>query len=155
MARIYVAEFADVAVTADQDLFSLLIGDDEPIKLLGCVISQNTDVGDAAAESLTIKIIRGLGTVGSGGSAPTGRNVDSKGGAATTTVRANDDTIATSGTAIDLHSECWNIAVPWIYMPIPELRFRFDQTDDITVVRLMANPADSITCSGTIYWEEL
>ena len=155
MSRIYSAEFADVAVTADQDLFSLLVGDDEPIKLLGCIISQNSDLGDSAAEGLTIKITRGLGTVGSGGTAPTARNIDSRGGAATTTVRANDTVPASVGTAVDLHSEVWNIRMPFIYMPIPELRFRVDQVDDILVVNLSADPADSLTCSGTIYWEEL
>ena len=155
MSKIYSAEFADVAVTAAQDLFSLLVGDDEPIHLLGCIISQNTDVGDAEAESLTIKIIRGWGTVGSGGTAPTPNNLDGKGGAATTTVRANDTTEASAGSPLDMHSECWNIAVPWIYMPIPELRIRVDQGDDLLSVSLITVPNDSITVSGVIYWEEI
>ena len=154
MGQIYSASFADVAVSAAQDLFSLLVGADEPIHILGCVISQNSDVGDAVAESLTIKIIRGWGTVGSGGSAPTGIALSSKQGAATTTVRANDTTEASSGTDVLMHSECWNIAVPWIYMPIPELRVRVDQGDDLVSVSLITVPADAITTSGTIYWEE-
>ena len=155
MAKIYSAEFAAVEVSAAQDLFSLLVGDDEPIKILGCVISQSSDVGDAAEEGLLIKIIRGWGTVGSGGSAPTAINLDGKGGAATTTVRANDTTEASAGSAVDLHSEVWNIRQPWVYMPIPELRFRIDQADDIVSVALITVPADAITCSGTIYWEEM
>ncbi len=154
MGQIYSASFADVAVSAAQDLFSLLVGADEPIHILGCVISQNSDVGDAVAESLTIKIIRGWGTVGSGGSAPTGIALSSKQGPATTTVRANDTTEASSGTDVLMHSECWNIAVPWIYMPIPELRVRVDQGDDLVSVSLITVPADAITTSGTIYWEE-
>jgi len=154
MGQVYSAEFADVAVTVAQDLFSLLVGDDEPIHLLGCVISQNTDVGDAAEEGLTIKIIRGWGTVGSGGSAPTAIALSSKQGAATTTVRANDTTEASAGTDVELHSEVWNIRMPWIYMPIPELRIRVDQADDLLSVSLITAPADSITVSGTIYWEE-
>ncbi len=155
MSRIYSAEFADVAVTVAQDLFSLLVGDDEPIKLMGFILSQNTEFGDAAAEQLTVKIIRGWGTVGSGGSAPTPINLDGKGGAATTTVRANDTTEASAGSAVDLHSECWNIRMPMIYMPIPELRIRVDQGDDIISVSLITVPDDSITMSGTIYWEEM
>ena len=155
MGQVYSAEFADVAVAAAQDLFSLLVGDDEPIHLLGCIISQNTDVGDAAEEGLTIKIIRGWGTVGSGGSAPTPVALSSKQGAATTTVRANDTTEASAGTDLDVHSEVWNIRMPWIYLPIPEMRFRVDQGDDILSVSLITVPNDSITCSGTIYWEEI
>ena len=155
MSRIYSAEFADVAVAAAQDLFSLLVGDDEPIELIGCIISQNTEFGDAAAEQLTLKIIRGWGTVGSGGTAPTPINLDGKGGAATTTVRANDTTEASAGTAVDVHSECWNIRMPFIYMPIPELRIRVDQADDILSVSLITVPDDSITASGVIYWREM
>ena len=155
MARTYSAQFSDVAVTAAQDFFSLLVGDDEPISLLGCVISQNTDVGDAAAEALTVRIIRGWGTVGSGGSAPTPINLDARGGAATTTLRANDTTEASAGTDVTLHSEVWNIRMPFIYMPIPELRIRVDQADDILSISLITVPADSITVSGTVYWEEL
>ena len=59
MGKIYSAEFGAVAVSAAQDLFSLLVGADEPIHLLGCVISQSSDVGDSAEEGLLIKIIRG------------------------------------------------------------------------------------------------
>jgi len=155
MGKIYSAEFSDVSVAAAQDLFSLLVGDDEPIHLLGCIISQNSDVGDAAAESLTIRIMRGWGTVGSGGSAPTARNLDGKGGAATTTVRANDTTEASAGSVVNMHTEVWNIAMPWIYMPIPELRIRVDQADDLLSVSLLAAPTDALITSGTIYWEEI
>ena len=155
MSKIYSAEFGAVAVAAAQDLFSLLVGDDEPIRLLGCVISQSSDVADAAEEGLLIKIIRGWGTVGSGGSAPTPINLDGKGGAATTTVRANDTTEASAGTAVDIHSEVWNIRMPFIYMPIPELRIRVDLGDDLLSVSLITVPGDEITCSGTIYWEEI
>jgi len=155
MAKIYSAEFADVSVAAAQDFFSLLVGDDEPIKLLACFISQKTDFGDANAEGLTIKIIRGWGTVGSGGSAPTPINLDGKGGAATTTVRANDTTEASAGSPVDVHSEAWNIQMPWIYLPIPELRIRVDQADDLISVSLITVPGSAILCSGTIYWEEM
>ena len=155
MSKIYSASFTDVAVAAAQDLFSLLVGDDEPIHLMGFIISQNTEFGDAAAEQLTVNIIRGWGTVGTGGTAPAALNLDGKGGAATTTVRANDTTEASSGTDVLMHSECWNVRMPLIYMPIPELRIRVDQADDILSVSLITVPDDSITASGTIYWQEI
>ena len=155
MGQIYSAEFSDVSVAAAQDLFSLLVGADEPIHILGCVISQNSDVKDAEEEGLTIRIMRGWGTVGSGGSAPTARPLSSKQGAATTTVRANDTTEASAGTVVNIHTEVWNIRMPWIYSPIPELRIRIDQGDDLVSVSLLAAPNDAIITSGTIYWEEL
>ena len=53
MGRRYSVSFTDVAVTVQQDLFQLeaLV---VPAKLLGCTISQSSDVGDAAAEGLSI-----------------------------------------------------------------------------------------------------
>lgn len=155
MGRIYSAEFSDVAVTLAQDLFSLLVADDEPIRLMGCTISQRSDVGDAAEEGLLIQIIRGWGTVGSLGSAPTPVVLDGKQGATSVTVRANDTTEASAGTPVTVHSEVWNIRMPWVYLPIPELRPRVDQADDIVSVSLITAPNDELTVSGTIYWEEL
>ena len=155
MGKIYSAEFADVAVTAAQDLFSLLVASNEPIKILGCIISQRSDVGDTEEEGLLIKIIRGWGTVGSGGSAPTAINLDSKGGAASASVRANDTVEASAGSPVDVHCEVWNIRMPWIYMPIPELRIKADNADDLISVSLITAPTDEITVSGTLYWEEL
>ncbi len=153
--QVYSATFSAVAVTALQDFFSLLVGDDEPIRILSCTISQSSDVGDAAEEGLRIAIIRGWGTVGSGGTAPTAIAHSSKQGAATTTVRANDTTEASAGTPVTLHVEVWNIRMPWIYLPIPEARIRVDQADDLVAIVLLDAPADSITVSGTITWEEL
>ena len=155
MSRIYSAQFEDVNVTVAQDLFSLLVGDDEPIILLACTISQRSDLGDAEEEGLLIQIIRGWGTVGSVGTAPTPRALDQRIGAATTTVRANDTTEASSGTPLDMHSEVWNIRMPWIYLPVPETRIRVDQADDIISVSLITAPSDVLVVSGTIYWEEL
>jgi len=54
-----------------------------------------------------------------------------------------------------MHTEVWNIAMPWIYMPVPELRIRVDQADDILSVSLLAAPTDALITSGTIYWEEI
>lgn len=155
MSRVYSASFSGVAVSALQDFFSLLVADDEPIKILGCTISQSSDYGDAEEEGLRIAIIRGWGTVGSGGSAPTARALSSKEGAASASVRANDTTEASAGTDLVMYEEVWNIRMPWIYMPVPEARIRVDQTDDIVSITLLDAPTDALTVSGTITWEEL
>jgi len=154
MGRRYSASFRNVAVTAAQDIFSLVVASNEPIKILAAYLSQNTEAGDSEEEFLELQWVRGNGTVGSGGSALDERPLDSKEGAASASARANDTTAASAGTEQIMHVEAWNIRVPWIYLPTPETQIRVDNDDDIIALRLMAAPSDSITMCGTIYWEE-
>jgi len=154
MGRMYSASFADVEVAALQDLFSLLVAVDEPVTIHSCFISQSSDVGDAAEEMLAIHIVRGNGTVGSGGSAPTARALDPKVGAASASVRANDTTEASAGTEEIMHAETFNIRTGWVYIPTPETRIKADNASDLICVRLLDVPADAVTMSGTLYWEE-
>ena len=154
MGRMYSTSFSGVAVTALQDFFSLVVADDEPVHIHACYISQTTEVADAAEEMLRIDIVRGNGTVGSGGSAPTIYALDSKVGGASATARANDTTEASAGTEQIMHSEAFNVRTGWVYIPTPETRIKTDQADDIICIRLLTVPADSITMDGTLYWEE-
>ena len=152
--NVFTATFKDVEVSALQDLFSLVVGDDAPVTILSCTISQSSDYKDAEEEGLLISIVRGNGTVGSGGSAPTIRLNSTKGGAAIATCRANDTTEASVGSEEDMHLENWNIRMPWTYRPTPEEQFRTDQSDDIVAVRLLDAPNDALTVSGTLVWKE-
>ena len=150
----FTATFKDVAVAALQDLFSLVVGDDAPVTILSCTISQSSDFGDSEEEGLLISIVRGNGTVGTGGTAPTARQHSTNGGAVITTIRANDTTEASAGSEEDMHLETWNVRMPWIYRPTPEEQFRTDQADDIVAVRLLDVPGSTLTASGTLVWKE-
>lgn len=157
MARRFSASFTGVAVTALQDFFSVAVGTEAPVTLIGCFISQISDVGDSAEEMLRIDIVRGNDTVGSGGSAATPRLLDGKGGAVVATVRTNDTTEASAGSEEIMHTEAFNIRVGWQYVPIPENRIRHDNgggTNEFICVRLLTVPDDELTMSGTLYWEE-
>lgn len=157
MGRMYSVEFENVAVTAAQDFFALLPADDKPIDIHAIFLSQCTEVGDAAEEMLRVKIIRGADTIGSGGSNPTPIRLNS--GDATsgisTNCRVNDTTETSGGTPLDLHSESFNIRTGWAYVPTPECRIRCRESDGFTAVALIGAPADSITMSGTLIFEEL
>ena len=157
MSRMYSIEFADVAVTAAQDLFSFKPLDDRPVIIHAIFFSQTDDVGDAAEEMLLIKIVRGNTTIGSGGSNPTARPLDTTDAAfgPTTNVRANDTTEVSGGTGLDIHSEAFNIRTGWAYIPTPEMRIRVDEGDGFCAIQLIDVPTDSLTMSGTMYVEEL
>lgn len=157
MGRVYSVEFEAVAVTAAQDLFALKPADDKPITIHAIFLSQSSDVGDAAEEMLRIKIIRGAATIGSGGSNPTPRPLNSGDSASgiTTNCRVNDTTETSGGTPLDMHSEAFNIRTGWAYMPIPEDRIRCAESDGFISVALMNAPGDELTVSGTLYFEEV
>jgi hypothetical protein len=155
MGRVYSVNFENVAVTEDQDLFEISPADDKPVRLLGLFLSQSTETGDAAEEMMRIQVLRGHSTGGSGGSAPTPTPIDPDSPAAGFASEVNNTTIASAGTAVALHSEAFNVRSGMAHWWTPETAPMARQGNTTIVVRVMANPADSVTMSGTLYVEEL
>lgn len=148
MGRMYTASFTDVAVTAQQDLFQIE-ANTVPAKLHAIFLSQIADVGDAAAENLSIIIQRVTDAVTNDIAEGL---LDTGDGAALADLAVNETTELTTGAAI-IHSEAWNIAMSWIWMPPPEMRITVE-VGNAVVVNLNTTPADSLTMSGTMYFEE-
>lgn len=155
MGRMYSVSFKDVAVTAVQDFFEISPADDHPCVIHALYIGQSSDAGDAMAEMLGITIERGNATSGSGGSSYTPSPMAPGLGAAGFTAEVNNTTQASSGTAVRLHADTFNVQVGYVYIPTPETRPSAGQGDVTLTVRLNGNPADSLTMSGTLLVEEL
>lgn len=152
--RIYSVEFEGVAVTTAVDPFELTPADDKPVNIIGLFHSQSSDLGDAAAEIIRYRIIRGHTTSGSGGAAPTPRPLDRSGPAAGFAAETNNTTAASVGTVHNLHSDAWHIAVgEKLWIPAG-CDWEASQADTTLLQRLMAAPADSLTMSGTLYVAE-
>lgn len=161
LRNLYTASFAGVAVTAAQDLFALLAHTTSRIAICRVEVMQYSDVGDAASEILAYTFKRGATVAGSGGTAPTPVSVKGHTGAraAVTTARVNDTTQAGTGTIVTLAASAFNIQAGLLYAP----RYLEGDVDErITVeaggrfvVSLDSAPADSLTMSGTILFEEL
>ena len=148
MPRVYTVQFNAVSISAAQDAFELTPADDKPITLLGLVLGQYSDVGDAASENLGVKISRGWATSGSGGSSPTPVPLDGIDTAAGFTAEVNNTTVASAGTEVVLWSDVWNTQAG---LPIwfPEgCQPRCSQAQTMMTVRITA-PADAITANGT------
>ncbi len=155
MGRKYSVSFEGTAVTVAADLFEITPADDKPCKIIGMTLAQSSDVGDAAEEILRFKMIRGHATSGSGGSAPTPAPLGASGAAAGFTAETCNTTAASTGTAVDLFADAFNIRSGYqIWFP-PEAQPEVSQAGTTLVVRLMAAPADSLTMSGTLFVEEL
>lgn len=157
MARMYSAVFKAVAITAAQDLFEILAATGKGIYIHGFAIGQSTEEGDAQSEMLQLTTNRGVGAVtsGSGGSTATPQAVqdaDSNSGA---TVEINNTTrmVVGSGTLEELEAHCWNVQIPYIFWYTPETRPYITPGNRWTL-ELEDAPADSITASGTVWFEE-
>lgn len=154
MAGIYTAVFNNVAITAIQDLFEIVAASDSVVLLHDIHLSQNTDVGDAAEEVLRIELTSGHTASGSAGSSvtPVPRNIGQAafGG----TCEANNTTQAASGTIVTHYVWNWNIRVGFDKIFTPETRPRIAPSGRMCL-ELPAAPADSITCSGSITFEEV
>jgi len=153
MGRMYTVEFEAVAVTAangDHDWFEITPADDKPLKVWALFLSQSTELGDAAEEQLRYKVIRGHATSGNG-TATTPAPLNPNDPAASFTAETVGSTIASTGTAIDLHSDTFNVRTGLQLVLPPEMRWGVTQAQTTLVVRLMAAVADDITMSGTLY----
>ena len=147
MGRFYTVPFEGVAISAAQDLWQIeaLI---TPIVVHGFVLGQITDVGDAAAEALEIKIRRATDALTNVGGDV---QLDLGDAAMTADVNINDTTQLVTGAAT-IHADVWYIQMPYIWFPPPELR-PVIPVDDLIVITISL-PADAITTSGTLYLEQ-
>lgn len=154
---IYAANIDAQAVTTATDLFEITVAADRPVVVYGMSLCQTTDLGDAQEEVLRIGVYRDV-TAGSTGTAATEYTYTNTSVAATATaaVVTLRGTASTAGTLTDIIG--WNIRMPLLWIPIPEMRPKFTNLaaeGPVSSFKLMAAPADSITISGVLYWTEI
>lgn len=152
---VFTSTFAAVAVTAAQDVFEITAPATSKIAIREVRIGQYSDAGDAAAELLSVQIIRGYTVSGSGGSAGTSNPVAGHSGAITSTaaIETNNTTVANTGSPVIMIADAFNVQAGWIYVPDPDERITIAVSTRL-VVRITA-PADSITMNGTLVYEEI
>lgn len=148
MGRMYSATFRDVAVTAAQDLFEINAPADAIVVVHGLEISQSSDTD---SEPLSLLIHRGS-TSGSGGSTPTATPLEVGDAAFGGTVEANNTTQSTEGTIV--HGQAFNVLAGLSLWWTPETRPVLSPSGRL-IVELQTTPLDSLTMSGTVYFEEI
>lgn len=156
MGRAYTVPFSGTLTAAggDADLFELTPAANKPIHLVGLVLSQISEVGDAAEEGLRVSVIRLPATVTSGnGTAVTPVPISETDPAAGFSAETNGATVATtSGTAATLEEFGWNIRMSPLERWWPDERFAPRvQNAGALVVRCQTTAADDITVQGTAY----
>jgi hypothetical protein len=161
---VFTAPFNAVAVTAAQDIFSIVAPSTCRIRVRDIKLMQYSDFGNAEAETLSVQLIYGNTVAGSGGAAVTPVNLHPWNAAtATATVRRNDTTVASGGSPKTLLADGWNVASGWSMRDVLRLSDNrinipsealWIERGDRLCVRITA-PADSLTCNGTLAFEEV
>ncbi len=157
MGRLYSVPFSAVSVSAAQDVFEVLAASAKPFYLHEVGIAQSSDFGDAQAEGLSVLIKRATGsyTSGSSGSTVTPAKHNTNDAAAGPTAEVNNTTQASagSGALTTVRAEAFNVQSGYQYLPPPEQRYFFLSAEAV-VVSITA-PADAVTMSGTLVFEEM
>ena len=152
MARVYTMKFENVTATAAQDLLAIYTGSSKAIIVHEVVVGQ-VGVNTAAGLALSMKILSGTLTNGSGGSTGTVVANNPNDTAATVTGRTNDTTQASATTSVVHRAEVMQVVNGYQYLPPREDRF-VCPASCIFVVSLDTAPA-SMAISGTITFEEI
>lgn len=162
MSRMYRVPYNGTLTAAggDTDLLSIQPATNKPCRIVGWIIAQSSEIGDAQEESprITLRHMTATVTIGSGGSAVTpvaNRPGTNEIVAAGFTARCNDTTVSTtSGTSTIMEEMAWNErSSPWERF-IPEELRPVAIAGEVLIVRLESTLADDITGNLTFFVEE-
>ncbi len=159
MARRYAVPYTGTFTNTggNADLLELLPADDKPVKLIGFLLSQTSEVGDTAEEGIRISVVRlGATVTSSNGTSVTPVPLDSADTAAGFTAECNGATVATTnGTTTVVMEMGWNIRnspYEW-WAPDVSLAPKCKGGEGL-FVRAETTPADDITVCLTFWVEE-
>lgn len=156
IGQMYSASFENVAVTAQQDLFTLYPGSTLIFVLHSISLSQSSDAGDTEMEMLNLLYHRQtFGLSGSGGTTIllTNGSPLQAGGTITDTVAGtiiNNTTKGTGGTPV--RRESFNVSLGYEWRPSEPERIWINPPN-VLIVSLETTPNDSLTMSGTVIFE--
>lgn len=152
---VFAATFTAVAVSVAQDVFEIVAPSTSRVLIREIRLGQYSDAGDAAAELLSILILRGYTVSGSGGTSATPVNMQGHTGAksAGSTVEVNNTTVANTGSPVTLLADSFNVQAGFRYYPAPGDHIVLEKSQRL-VVRITA-PADALTMNGTLIFQEV
>lgn len=146
MGRIYRIPFSG-AVTAQVDIFEIVAASTKTVELLEFMLTQSTELGDAAEEQLLLHLKTGMTVSGSGGSAPTPIPSHLGSAAFAGTAEVLNTTKSGTGTIVTHESYSWNIRVPFPRIYTPETTIWLAPSARMAL-ELATTPADSVSVAG-------
>lgn len=153
MSGIYTVPFSG-AVTTAIDLAEVVAHTNKVLVIVGWVLFQTSDFGDAQEEILTVTLKSGQTVSGSLGSVPTiGSNDPSGGSAAGFTAKAMNTTLANTGTITSHQPRGWNVRMEQDII-LPETEQVILGGGRRATLELSA-PVDSLTVGGYLKVQEI
>jgi hypothetical protein len=132
-------------------VFEIVAPSNRRVRIYEFVMGQYSDAGDAAAELLSVTILRGYTTTGSGGASITPVNISgASADAALSTVTRNNTSVASGGSPATVRADAWNVQGPYTYNSDNNFIIEAGQR---MVFRISA-PADELTLNATLVFEE-
>lgn len=141
-----------VSPVAAFDLMEFVPAAAKPIRLARLRISQTSEP-TTEEEQLAITITRGATTSGSGGAAPTPRQVRSTEPNPGFTAETMNTTQATGGTPVDMFADVWNTRQGYDMAFSPEEGIEAVNGERLVIQH--SAPADAITITATAWIEEV
>jgi hypothetical protein len=148
-----VSEDAQTTGTTAFDIAVLTVGADRVVVLHELRMGQTSDLGDANEEVLRIGFFTGA-TAGTAGTGLTETPLNAELAVSDSTWTGFSDTESSGGTRKALIP--WNIRLAGsVWIATPEARVIVSQANDPFAIRTLAGPADAITYSMEIIYEEI
>ena len=164
---VFTATFSGVTIATaggTQDLFEIVAPATSRVIIHDIALAQYSpsDLVDAEAEIVSLLIMRGHTTSGSGGSTPTASNMNPYSRAAGSVVETNNTTLASSGSPETLWADGWHLQAGFIWR-LSERTTSLKTEGKILlkpsqrlVVRMASAVADDIVgANGTLLFEEI
>ena len=158
---VYSATFSAVAVSAAQDLFEIVAPSTARVLIREIVAAQYSDAGDSEDEMLSMLLIRGNTTSGTGGASVTPGQFDPYGRAAASTVERNNTTVASAGSPVTLYADAFNVRAGFYWRASNYGQGQYASQFGILLqpsqrfVARITVPADALTMNGTLVFEEV
>lgn len=146
------------SVSLAEDLWDVAPAADKPCVLHAVFVNNiggAADAGDAQEELLQVGLLVGAASNG-GGSTTTPFSIKRAMTQAAGFTARMFSTITTATGSSVAHVEGWNVRVPYVMLPTPEMRHDWSSANGLRMVfRLMTAPADALSIGVTAYIEEL
>ena len=149
--RMYESARIATSWTVQKDVWEVLVPSDMCVAIHTVTLTQQTEIGDAEDQSISLLFHLATGA-GSGGNSVTPTPLNLGTAAATTTTDAFASTQAAEGT--HLHAAAFNLRYGWEYRPTPMERIVLSPSDRM-VIRAQGTIGDSITFRSSIVFEEI
>lgn len=154
MSRVYSVSFADVSVSATQDLINLTCTASMGIRILRIEGGQRS-LSSWEAKPILVKNFPATVTAGSGGAAATPRPLRTTDAAATFTARVNDTTpMTSSGTATTLLTREFEFLNGFLWVPTPKEELVATISQGLNI-NMPTAPSGATSMSWTVIVEEL